>query len=137
MFNNSYFGQYFGQYFGGYFGLQQVVVETLGGGGFYTHHQYKRYLEYLEQIKGAVKEEAISDDVIQAAEIIIEKTPIKLKQIAKIATLENKDTQIELDFKKLERELSRVENYLNKMLEQYILYEKRMREDEELIMVLM
>lgn len=83
-----------------------VVIETRGG---IPPEDVKRYRDYLEKLTRITSTKEITQEVIEAAEAITE-IPLVTKQVSQIAF----ETQ-EIDFAKLEIELSNIQNYINKL----------------------
>lgn len=99
--------------------------DVLTAGGFGDH---KKYREYLERLNGITAKSQITPEVIEAAEAITE-IPIAAKQIAKIA-YQKKD----IDFTKIQMEMVRIQDYLNKM--ELMARQLRERDDEIALLLL-
>lgn len=131
MYNGLYYGSYFGEYYGRSTAPPAPVTQY-GGGGFYTEEEYKRYLKYIEQLQKAAKTKIITEDIIEAAQELIE-IPVELQTINAIAN-ENK-----FDYSRIENDIKLITEYFDNLINAAKKYEIMMREvdDEEVLMVLM
>jgi len=82
------------------------VIETRGG---LPIEDAKRYREYLEKLNGITSAKEITQEVIEAAQVITE-IPLETKQVSNIIK-----QQPNIDISKLTLELVKIQRYIDQM----------------------
>lgn len=127
----SYFGHYFGGYEGAWFGGQAEELDTQTRGGL-PIEDAKRYREYLEKLNNVTTQKEVTQEIIEAAQII-EELPISIPQVKAISV-----QAPQINIQALNLELFRIQEYLDRMIGFSIELERQKREkDDELALLLM
>lgn len=109
-------------------GTPAPIANTKGG---LPPEHIDRYRKYLERLNGINKKQQITEEVIEAAEAITE-IPVDAAQIAKIAF-----ERPNINFAKLEKDIIRINEYIN-TLERVYAEQRRLRDlDDELALMLL
>jgi len=107
----------------------EPVVETRGG---ISPEEAKRYREYLEKLNNVTAQKEVTQEIIEAAQVI-EELPISIPQIKAISI-----QSPQINIQALNLELFRIQEYLDRMIGFSIELERQKREkDDELALLLM
>lgn len=105
------------------------VIETRGG---ISPEEARRYREYLEKLNNVTSQKEVTQEIIEAAQVI-EELPIVIPQVKAISI-----QSPQINIQALNLELFRIQEYLDRMIGFSIELERQKREKEdELALLLM